>query len=150
MVANRIEREIVVDAPMERVWAVVTQPEHLGEWFGTEAPTDVDLRAGGTLTFVHGEGGKFPVAIERYEPPRLIAWRWASDYPDEKPKEGNSTLVEFTLAEEGSGTRLTVVETGFAALDMPAGGREKSYRDNVTGWGMEMTKLRAYAEAPAA
>jgi uncharacterized protein YndB with AHSA1/START domain len=150
MVANKIEREIVVDAPVERVWAVVTQPEHLGQWFGTDTPTDVDLRVGGTLTFIHGDAVKFPVVIERYEPPRLLAWRWASDYPGEKPTEGNSTLVEFTLAEEGAGTRLTVVETGFAELDMPAEGRQKSYHDNVRGWGIEMTKLRAYAEQPAA
>jgi hypothetical protein len=31
----------------------------------------------------------------------------------------NSTLVEFTLTAEGDHTRLTLVESGFAAMEIP-------------------------------
>ena len=31
---DSIERTIYIDAPVERVWTIVTEPEHLGQWFG--------------------------------------------------------------------------------------------------------------------
>jgi len=34
---DRIEREITIAAPVERVWAVLTEPEHVGQWFGLRA-----------------------------------------------------------------------------------------------------------------
>ena len=34
MKPDRIERDIVIAAPIERVWKVLTAPEHVGVWFG--------------------------------------------------------------------------------------------------------------------
>jgi uncharacterized protein YndB with AHSA1/START domain len=41
---DRIEREIAIAAPIERVWELVTEPEHVGRWFG-DAGAEIDLRA---------------------------------------------------------------------------------------------------------
>ena len=49
MIPEQIEREVVIAAPIERVWAVVTQPEHVGTWFG-DAGAEIDLRPGGAIT----------------------------------------------------------------------------------------------------
>ncbi len=38
MHADRIEQEIVIAAPVERVWAVLSEPEHVGRWFGHGKP----------------------------------------------------------------------------------------------------------------
>ena len=43
MTEDRIERDVLIDAPVERVWALITQAEHLGTWFG-DAGADIDLR----------------------------------------------------------------------------------------------------------
>ena len=43
--------------------------------------------------------------------------------PDAEPTPANSTLTEFTLAAEGDGTRVAVVESGFDALDVDAAER---------------------------
>ena len=37
MVPERIEREIVIDAPLEVVWSIVTEPAHVGSWFSDSA-----------------------------------------------------------------------------------------------------------------
>jgi uncharacterized protein YndB with AHSA1/START domain len=48
MSRDRIERTVVVAAPIERVWAVITRAEHIASWFSDTA--EVDLRPGGSLT----------------------------------------------------------------------------------------------------
>ena len=44
MVADRIEREITIAAPIERVWSILTEAEHIHGWF---ADAEIDLRPGG-------------------------------------------------------------------------------------------------------
>jgi uncharacterized protein YndB with AHSA1/START domain len=101
MSADRIEREITIAAPVERVWAVLAEPEHVGQWFGQGKPTEVDLRPGGIMVLDHGENGMFPTRIEKVDPPYFLSYRWASAYPGEETTEDNSTLVEFTLSPDG-------------------------------------------------
>jgi uncharacterized protein YndB with AHSA1/START domain len=40
-----IEQEVPIQAPIERVWQVVTDPECVARWFGSTA--EIDLRRGG-------------------------------------------------------------------------------------------------------
>ncbi|MGW1277174.1 SRPBCC family protein [Streptomyces tsukubensis] len=144
---DRIEKEIDIAAPPERVWAVLTEPEHVGAWFGLGEPAPVDLRPGGTMFLDHGEHGQFPTTIVTVEPPRRFAYRWASAYPGEQAGEGNSTLVEFTLTQVGDGTRLRVVETGFAALPIPEERRATaSYESHEGGWEGQVVNIKTYAE----
>src|SRR5690349_15045165 len=106
MSVDRIEREIVIAASLERVWGLVAEP---GFWV---VETGSVARVGETVVAKHEEYGEFPVRVEKMEPPTYLAYRWASAYAGEEPTEGNSTLVEFTLTAEGEGTRLRVVESG--------------------------------------
>ena len=46
MTQDSIEREVTIEAPVERVWSVITEAEHVGRWFG-DAGAEVDLRPGG-------------------------------------------------------------------------------------------------------
>jgi uncharacterized protein YndB with AHSA1/START domain len=147
LTADSIEREITIAAPMERVWAVLTEPAHVGEWFGQGKPTDIDLRPGGVMVLDHGEYGTFPTTIVTVDPPRTFSYRWASAYPGEEATEDNSTLVEFTLANDGDGTRLRMVETGFATLTIPATRLSTAgYDSHSAGWTEVLEKLRRYTE----
>lgn len=148
MVTDQIERDIVIAAPRERVWEVVTQAEHLGSWFA-DAGADIDLRPGGELALHWKEMGTSRGRVETVERPARFAFRWVH-VGDEPPREGNSTLVVFTLTPDGDGTRLHVAESGFASLEVSAEKRAERVEMNTDGWRMKLDELREYAEAPAA
>jgi uncharacterized protein YndB with AHSA1/START domain len=147
MSADRIEREISISAPIERVWAVLTEPDHVGVWFGGGGPAEVDLRPGGVMVLDHGEHGTYPTVIVTVDAPRSFSYRWASAYPGVVATEVNSTLVEFTLESIDDGTRLRVVESGFESLTIPAE-REGSagFESHSQGWTEVVAKLGKYAE----
>lgn len=145
---DRIERDIVIRARPERVWDVVTRAEHLGSWFA-DAGAEIELRPGGALALHWKEYGTSRGRVETVEPPTTLAFRWVFLGSDE-PTPANSTLVEFTLMPEGDGTRLRVVESGFASLDLPPEQQAKHLEQNTDGWRMELDELRDYIEAGAA
>jgi uncharacterized protein YndB with AHSA1/START domain len=151
MINDRIERETVINAPVERVWELITEAEHLGRWFG-DAGAEVDLRPGGAIVLRWTEYGTTRGRVVAVEPRTRFSYRWApfKDPGGEEPVEGNSTLVEFTLHPEGDATRLRVAETGFAALATSEEQRAKNLDGNTGGWEHEIGELREYAEKVAA
>jgi uncharacterized protein YndB with AHSA1/START domain len=142
MVPERIEREILIDAPLEAVWAIVTEPEHVGSWFSDSA--EIELRPGGTAVLTWEEHGSAHARVEKVEPPHTFSFRWARPLGAE-PREGNSTLVEFSLSAEGESTRLRVVESGFPELDGSKEENAKYAEENSGGWDNELGELRDYA-----
>ncbi|HZG92706.1 MAG TPA: SRPBCC domain-containing protein [Pseudonocardia sp.] len=85
----------------------------------------------------------FPDRIERVEEPAVFGFTWhINGLPEDDPRR---TYVEFTLEPAGAGTRLTVVESGFAQLSEDAYG--KAYGDNVDGWAAELGELVEYLGA---
>jgi uncharacterized protein YndB with AHSA1/START domain len=148
MDTDRIEREIVVEAPVERVWAALTEARHIGTWFG-DAGAEVDLRVGGALTISWAEHGTAVGRIEAIEPMRRFAWWWGSDAGVE-PSAGKRTLVEFLLEPDGPHTTLRVVESGFTTLDLPANDLAARYADHTTGWEAQLRNVRDHvARQPA-
>jgi uncharacterized protein YndB with AHSA1/START domain len=133
---DRIERVMTLDAPREAVWAALTEPDQLRQWFGTKR-AELDLRPGGTGVF-GWEEGEARVTVETVEPPERFAYRWI---PGSAQTGEATTLVEFTLEEDGAGTKLTLVESGF--VQFPAEAR----RENEGGWDEELSDLRTYVAA---
>jgi uncharacterized protein YndB with AHSA1/START domain len=144
VVPERIEREILIDAPPEVVWSVLTEPGHLAEWFGDSA--EIDLRPGGDATFVWEGHPTGHARIETVEPPQRFSFRWIRRTGAE-PREGNSTLVEFDLVAEDGSTRLRVVESGFRELDWPEDEKRRYFSENEQGWGLELEQLREYVSS---
>ncbi len=128
MVPDRVEREILIDAPPDIVWSVLTEPEHVGRWFSDSAA--IDLRPGGELILTWDEHGAVYWRVERVDPPHFVSFRWLrpmqGDAGGVEPLEDNSTLVEFSLGSEGEATRLRVVESGFREL---AGSEQENAKD---------------------
>ena len=77
------------------------------------------------------------------EPPHRFAVRWPLDLGRDATA-GNATRVEFSLKAEGGGTRLTVVESGFAGLDLPEDDARARYDDHREGWRSEIGELEGY------
>ena len=145
MVPDRIEREILIAAPQEVVWAIVTEPEHVGRWFSDSA--EIDLRPGGKAVFSWDAHGPAYARVEKVEAPHTFAFRWIRTGAE--PRAGNATFVEFTLRAEGEKTRLRVVETGFLELDWPEDEKTRYAEENTRGWALELGELENYASKHA-
>lgn len=142
MVPDAIEREILIEATLDRVWEALTQAEHFQHWFAFEG-AEIDLRPGGTIVMHWKEHGTYYGIIEQLEPLRLFSFRGAQT-ADEAPRVGNSTVVTFTLSPEGTGTRLRVVESGFRSLSGSEESQAAQVEANTRGWQGAFAALQAY------
>lgn len=141
---DRIERTLQLAHSPERVWAALTTAEGLGTWFGNRA--EVDLRVGGKAKLTWDSGDTATLTIERLEPPRVFAYTWpVYGLPEGDPRR---TYVEFTLEPTGTGTTLTMVESGFAQVP-DADAHATAYSGNTKGWLNELGELIAYLDGQA-
>jgi uncharacterized protein YndB with AHSA1/START domain len=140
----QIERETLIAAPVERVWSLLTDAEHVGSWF-CDAGAEIDLRPGGAMVLRWTEHGTTHARVVDVEPHRRFSYRWAAEAESEQI-EGNSTLVEFTLDPTDQGTRLRVVESGFEELAVTDEQRRARIEDNSEGWEIQLGRVRERAE----
>jgi uncharacterized protein YndB with AHSA1/START domain len=157
MSTDRIEKQVVLHAPMDRVWRAISDSQEFGRWFGvrfdgpfvagrsvtaTITPTTVDdevakrqqPHAGVTTTW----------EIVAIEPQRRLAYRWQPYAAEPGSDQEPTTLVEFVLAETPDGVLLTITESGFDAI--PAARRASAFEANSEGWGIQTDLVRRYLE----
>ncbi len=135
-----IERDVVIDAPVEVVWRTITEPDQISRWFADRVELVAEPGGHGAMYFGdEGEGG--PLVVEVVQAPTRFSFRW--NHPaGEEPVAGNSLLVEFTLAAEGSErTRLRVVESGLDLLAWPAAEKERYAGEHNGGWATFLGRL---------
>jgi uncharacterized protein YndB with AHSA1/START domain len=142
-----IEREIVIDAPAEVVWATITEPDQISAWFADRV--ELDLRPGGHGRFIFrdtkGEdAATVPLVVETVDRPSRFAFRWAR--PGDPSAEGSDTvLVVFTLvAEAPERTRLRVTETGLDAIGWSEDETARYVEDHRHGWEHHFDRLAAW------
>jgi uncharacterized protein YndB with AHSA1/START domain len=139
---DRIERTVDIAHPPHAVWAALTTAEGLGAWLGDKAAT-IDLRPGGLANVEWTDGNSATLKVERVEEPTSFAYTWSiHGMPEDDVRR---TYVEFTLEPVGTGTRLKVVESGFAQL--PEDCHTKAFQANSAGWTHELGELVAYLDA---
>ncbi|MDT5244630.1 MAG: hypothetical protein QOD36_2006 [Mycobacterium sp.] len=157
MTTDRIEKEVLLRAPLERVWQAISDADEFGRWFGVRfdglfvpgtsitgviTPTTVD-EAVAKMQEPHA-GKSDTWAIVAVEPKRRLAFRWhpfgveeGVDYSQEP-----TTLVEFTLAETTDGVLLRIVESGFDKI--PAERRASAFEANSEGWAKQTELVSKY------
>jgi uncharacterized protein YndB with AHSA1/START domain len=137
---DRIERTVTLARPPQDVWPALTTADGLSAWFGERAT--IDLRPGGAATMTFAGGTTVDMRVERVEEPAVFAYTWRlPDLPEDDPR---CTYVEFTLEPDGDGTRLRVVETGFAQL--PVDTRRDTYDSHREGWTRELAELAEHLD----
>lgn len=130
-----IEKVIELKASRERVWAAISDPRELEQWFPDKAEFERTPGARGSLAWV--DYGSRVMEVLEFDPPNRFIWRWEGN--DGRPVDEYSTTVEFALSDgPNGGTTLTVRETGFDS--------KKHHDENSGGWKEELAKLVLYVD----
>jgi uncharacterized protein YndB with AHSA1/START domain len=140
---DSIEREITVKAPAAQVYQAITDPEQITNWF----PDTIEgtLAVGERPVLGFGEHGKTQIYVVDAKPFEYFAYRWvpgSAGNADTDVMTVPNTLVEFHIAESADGTKVTVKESGFAAL--PEDRAENSFKENSGGWEYMMGRLEKF------
>lgn len=112
---------IRVEAPPEKVFRAITEPEHLLKWWGADdkyrgTVWEIDLRPGGKWR-TEGKGADgTPYSVEgeylEVVAPHLLSYTWNHSW-----RMGNETapetLVTWVLVPKDGGTLVTLTHSGF-------------------------------------
>jgi uncharacterized protein YndB with AHSA1/START domain len=140
---DTIERSIAINAPLERVWDLVTEP---GWWAPSDTPVHANRTAGTVVVRESEKWGRFPVEVVELRPMSYAAFRWSPTYPGDDLVPGRTTLIEFTVTPTDDGVSVSVVESGFAKLDAPDAVKAQGIESNSDGWTQQLEALRTQAE----
>jgi len=143
---DRIEKQILLRAPQNRVWRALTDAEEFGTWFRVklEGPFVPGEWTRGNITWPGYEHIAMEVCVERMDAETLFSYRWHPYALDPKVDYSSepTTLVEFRLKAEDGGTLLRVVESGFDQL--PASRRDEAFRMNDGGWKQQLANIERH------
>lgn len=147
--SDRIEKDVILDAPRSRVWRAITDVSQFNAWFGVNlaSPFTPGAEVSGKISVRNYEHITMSIWIETMEPERFFSFRWhpyAID-PDTDYSSEPTTLVSFTLEDADGGTRLTIVESGFDAI--PEARRAKAFSMNMNGWNGQAENIRKFLAA---
>lgn len=133
-----IVRDITINAPAAKIFAALTEPDQLVQWWGDDATyhtthMERDLRVGGAWrTDGVGRDGEpfFVYGVYRaVDAPRLLEYTWRYSWADVPDAE---TIVRFELAERDGVTQLRLIHSGFA--DATAREQHEIGWTTVFGW----------------
>jgi uncharacterized protein YndB with AHSA1/START domain len=124
-----VRRETHVAAPPAAVFALLTDPEKILRWMGTEA--EVEPHPGG-LYLVNVTGARFARGYFReVVPVHRLAYSFGWDGSKEVPP--GSGLVEIDLIEQADGTLLRFTHSGLPSPEQCA--------DHAAGWAHYIGRL---------
>lgn len=131
-----VERSIWIDAPRDRVWQAVTEPEQIAQWFlPSFMGAQMRLADNGTLSISMGPMQADIARLEDMDPPRQVTSRGLPD---------QWLATTYSLAEDQGGTRVTVTMTGFDAL--PDAERHDRFQLSGTAWEKALQNLKAFID----
>lgn len=135
-VPDRIEKQVLLRAPLARVWRAITDSQQFGSWFGVKF--NAPFKAGERIV------GQIAPTTADPEVAALYSFRWHPAAIDPKVDYSGepATLVEFALKEAPDGVMLTVTESGFDRI--PLSRRAEAFKMNEGGWAAQMTLIEKY------
>jgi uncharacterized protein YndB with AHSA1/START domain len=125
-----IKKEIVINAPAAKVWEHITDARKLAGWL---MPNDFEATVGKEFYLECKEQGRISCVVKEVLREQKLVYSFQSKVTKVE------TLLTITLTKEGTGTRLTLVHSGWDVL--PPG--EQGIADSFDGgWGSFLEKLR--------
>jgi len=147
---DRIEKQINLRAPRARVWRALSDAHEFGQWFGAklEGQFEPGARLLGRITHPGYEHLTMELMVEQVDPGRMLSFRWHPYAVDPKVDYSAepTTLVVFELADDGDGTKLKVVESGFDRI--PESRRAEAFRMNDQGWSGQLESIERHVSTP--
>ena len=135
-----IQREVMIHATQQSVYAAISDPEQLVKWFPQSV--EGDCQPVSHPIFGFGEHGKNQLSIVAADPHHYFAYRWvpgANQFLGDVNSVPN-TLVEFRITKESEKScKVTLTESGFA--DLPAKMMAEAFKQNTGGWEFMMNRL---------
>lgn len=127
-----ILHDFPIQAPPERVFALVTTPEGLDQWWtatsgGTPGP-------GAEYALGFGPGYQWRARMTRYERPRVVEFEMT-----ESDADWNGSRVGFELTPAGGGTQVRFYHTGWPDPNA-------HYRTSSFCWAMYLRVLKRHLE----
>lgn len=153
----QIQKSILLDASIERVWQAISDAKQFGSWFGAEwdgpfvtntimngriVPTQVDSEVA-RLQEPH-RGKPFCITIDEIDPLKRFRFRWhpfAID-PSYDYSRDPMTSVVFELSPLDPQTLLTITESGFDQL--PLARQASAFQANDGGWSHQTKLIEKY------
>jgi uncharacterized protein YndB with AHSA1/START domain len=141
---DRVEKMIELRAPRSRVWRAISNAQEFGTWFGLGEPLKLagDFVPGARIMaqWAGRPALEWFFTIEAVEPERLLSFRWVpyEIAKGDDPAKHPTTRIEMRLDDTAIGTRLTIIESGFAALPP-----DKQYKreQNGLGWAIQAESI---------
>ena len=142
---DRVETDVVVDATVERVWALVSEP---GWWVNDGPLGDHDVTRGddGVYRVNDPEAGQWLIEKADEDPMDVVAYRWYPLADDELP-DGRTTRVEISLSEERGGVAIHVEESGLSSVSDDEDEVRQAWEDEVGMWDQVLTAAKEYLES---
>ena len=125
-----IRREILINAPVTRVWKHITDPQKIAGWL---MPNDFEAVVGREFFLKCEHQEKISCVVKEVVPDQKLVYSFRSETIKVE------TLVTITLAKAGKSTRLTLVHSGWDALPPDEQGMADNYDG---GWGGFLGKLQ--------
>jgi uncharacterized protein YndB with AHSA1/START domain len=142
-----VEKTIEINAPITKVWDVLTSPEYTSEWAtefsgGAEFHIESDWKPGSRVLWKDQVGN---VIVEGYvtavEPNTFLRFT-VFDVRGEKPPVTEEDGITYKLTEHSGKTTLQLLQGDFSV--MPEG--EKYHRLSSEVWDRVLPKVKALAE----
>lgn len=132
-----IVRTLELNAPIEKVWSLVSTAEGISAWF--MPPTGFEPIVGHEFTLNAGQFGMSPCKVTAFDPPERLAFTWGKDWTlSFELKALSDTRTAFTLTH-GGWSEDTVTEFGQPHTVI---------RENMSGgWNGIVAKLQRVVEA---
>lgn len=109
-----VKRDMIIEAPIEKVWKALTEAEQLTRWYAKEA--SVDFRVGGRMELDHGWGASTSGVITEIEHGKHFILQGE-----------DMSLTITTLTQEAAGVRVAIEYR----LELPFGDAGQAIADNM-------------------
>ncbi len=125
-----IRKEIVIDAPVVKVWEHITDPKKIAGWL---MPNDFEATVGRAFVMDCNEEGKISCVVREAVLHQKLVYSFQSKVTNIE------TLVTIVLAREGKSTRLTLIHSGWDMLPPDEQGVADMFDG---GWVGHLSQLR--------
>ncbi|MCG7378261.1 SRPBCC domain-containing protein [Paenibacillus sp. ACRSA] len=124
-----IRQQVLLHAPVSKVWEIVSTAQGMGRWF---MPSDLEATEGHEFILEAGPFGQSPCKVIEVKPEHKLSFRWGKDW-----------TLSFELEEQSEGTQFTLIHSGWDADQLTEFGQAHAIvRERMEqGWAGIVQKL---------